>query len=344
MVVHLFVVVVHLFVVVVHLFVVIVLIGVIAHLVGVVVVSVRVTATAAAVDLAAEQRDADAPRRVAAHVAADPREGRERPAPVVGAAERLVVAPEQTAADLRPHSAGQREGNLHAVIVVSTVQEGPVGQGPVGEVVFVRMALVEVAEGPELAARRQGHLLGQPGARQGLDVRLLELEFRRFARMRTDAQHDRGAQRIADIARQTQLAVAERESLGRTLALVPEFEPAGDVRIFGRMRGEHAPQHRADLGSERFPMIVAPGHLVVVAVIVRIGRLAGSPGLQRFELLLQRPDAGLVFLPEGRNLDGENGSHGRVAIRLCLCLRRHQRRRNGRGRGGGGNAHGTSHI
>ena len=296
-----------------------------------------------------------------AHVAADPREGRERPAPVVRNTEWLVVAPEQTAADLRPQCAGQREGNLQAIVVVGAVQEGPIRQGPVGKVVLVRMAFVEVAEGPELAARRERHLLGQPGARQGLDVRLLQLDLRFLAGMHTNPHHDGAAQRVADIARETQLAVTEREALGRTLALVPELEPAGDVRFFGRMRGEHAPQDRADLGRERVPVIVVPGHRVVVAVIVvivvgavivvivmavivRIGRHAGFTGLQRFELLFQRPYAGLVFLPERRNLDGENGSHGSVAIRLCLCLRRHQRRCNGRGRGGGGNAHGASHI
>ena len=74
--------------------------------------------------------------------------------------------------------------------------------------------------------------------------------------------------------------------------------------------------------------------MIVVAVIVVIGHFARGAGLQRPDLLLQRPDARLVLLPQRRDLDGKNGGHRRIVVRLSLCRRRCQGNRHRRGRSG----------
>ena len=210
------------------------------------------------------------------------------------------------------------------------------------------MTFVEIAERPQLAACRHGDCLEQVRARQGLDVGLLELKLRRLAGVRADAEHQTGASRRTDIARHAQLAMTDREALRRALALVAELE-ACNLRVFGGVGREHAPKHHADLGLEHGPVVVVLSHslivtvvvvhvvvvaVVVVAVIVMVGHLAGGAGLQRPDLLFQRPDARLVLLPQGRDLDGKDGGHRRIVVRLSLCRRRCQGDRHRRGRSG----------
>ena len=205
------------------------------------------------------------------------------------------------------------------------------------------MTFVEIAERPQLATRRHGEALGQAGARQSLDIGLLELKLRRLAGVRADAEHETGASRRTDIARHAQLAMTDREALRRALALVAELE-ACNLRVFGGVGREHAPEHHADLGLEHGPVVVVLSHslivtvvvvhVVVVAVIVMVGHLAGGAGLQRPDLLFQRPDARLVLLPQGRDLDGKDGGHRRIVVRLSLCRRRCQGDRHRRGRSG----------
>jgi len=135
---------------------------------------------------------------------------------------------------------------------------------------------------------------------------------------------------------------------------VAELAEPCDVRFFGRKRGEHAPEHGADFGIEHAAVVVVLGHPVIVvivhlvgvavAVIVMVARHDAGRRLQRLDLLFQSPDAGLVLLPQRRDLDGKDGSHRRIGVRLGLCRRRGERHRNRRSGGSRRKSCGVAHV
>ena len=96
---------------------------------------------------------AEPPRRIAPEIAAKSPIGGPCLASTLGATERHVAAPEDAAADLAVELARQHDGQLQPVIVIGPVQERPVGQRPVVEIVGMGVLLVQIAEGPECPAR-----------------------------------------------------------------------------------------------------------------------------------------------------------------------------------------------
>ena len=171
--------------------------------------------------LAVEQIPAEPHRGVAANIPADPRIEGARLQPVVRTAEqRCVVAPKKTAAEFGV------------------------------ELVAVGVLLVQIAEGPERPARLHPHPFRQPGAGQGLDIGLLELDLRILPRVRAETEGQGAPKLVVDIARSRHLAMAEGEALRRALRLVTDRE-ARYRRFFGRESRIPAVQDDADRRVER---------------------------------------------------------------------------------------------
>ena len=232
------------------------------------------------------------------------------------AEQRPVVAAEQPAADFAVHLGRQHDGNLDAIVVERVVKKCPVGKRPVGEIVAVRMMLVEIAEGPERPARLDPHALAQPGTGQGLDIGFLELDFRRFARVRSETEGQAGAKLVVDIAGCGYFAVAQRKAFRRALRLVTDHE-ARNLGLVGREAGVLAVEDDADRRVER---------IIRRRLGARGGRRGFCPGalrsrLQRRELRLEGLETRFVILLQ--------------SLDLCRqCLRAGRRRRLGAALGG----------
>ena len=175
----------------------------------------------------------------------------------------------------------------------------------------------------------------------------------------------------------TRLArTAEPTSLDTLSSLWPTEKPSGARSLSWPSRNPEISESSAEYevnmplstaptwGAEHGPVVVVLSHslvvavvvmssmsssvaVVVVAVIVMVGHLAGGAGLQRPDLLFQRPDARLVLLPQRRDLDGKDGGHRRIVVGLGLCRRRRQGDRHRRGRsrhGSRGKEHLVAHV
>ena len=280
--------------------------------------------------LPVEQIPADAHGSVAAHVPAETRIEGSSSQPVVGPAEqRPVVAAEQPAADFAVDLGRQHYGYLDAIVVERVVQKCPVRKRPVGEIVAVRVLLVEIAEGPERPPRLDPHALAQPGTGQGLDIGFLELDLRRFARVRSETEGQAAAKLVVDIAGSRYLTVAEGEALRRALRLVTHHE-ARYRRLFGREAGVPAVEDDADRRVERI-------------IRRRLGARGGRSGhclgrlrsrLERRELRLKGFETRFVILLQSLDLCCQGLRAGR-SRRLGAALDGNQQgRQHDRGKAG----------
>ena len=240
----------------------------------------------------------NAPRRVAPDVAADPRKGGPRLPARVGAGEGRVVAAEEAAADLAVEVRGQHEGDFNAVIVVGIVEIDAVGKRTVREVIAVGVLLVEVTQGPQRPSRLDAEPVGQPGAGQGLDIRFLQLDLGRLARMDAKAEGELAVELVVDIAGDRDLGMVEAEALGGTLGFVAELK-ARYLRPLGGELGVHAIENNADRRVEDVVRSNGPRR--------RFGCARGGLRFRsnRRQLGLKRLDARLVFALEGLYFSGQ---------------------------------------
>ena len=209
---------------------------------------VPVSATTIA-DLSVQNGPPEPPRRIAPEVASHAGKGRPRPDTVGRTPEREVVASKQADAELAVGFRGQDDGDLGTVVVVGVVQERPVGERTVREVVAVGVLLVQVAERPQGTARLDAHAFGQAGAGQGLDVRFLELQLGGLARVNPQAQGEVPQELVVDAARHRDLAVAQGESVPGPFALVAGRKTV-NLELVGGVLGEQPVQDDADRGVE----------------------------------------------------------------------------------------------
>ena len=185
------------------------------------------------------------------------------------------------------------------------VEIGPVGKRAIGEIVPMRMQLVQIAEGPQRASGLDAQPVGQPRAGQGLDERFLDFQLRR-AIVRSKAECEIPEELVVHIARHHDLAVAEGKPLAAALAVMADLESGNSAAAILGILCETTVEHDADGGVER-----------VVRRGARHGRRRRRFGrrrgrgfrfgfrLQIAELRFERLDAGFVLGFQRLDLGGQ---------------------------------------